>query len=169
MKQGMAHMFRDIFQLGYVVRDLQEGIDYFEKTLGTVEVKLIEKQLTTGGLVYGEDKGDWVIDLALVNVGPTNLELIAPVSGPVDIYRDYIRPDAIATFHHIGVTVEDFEKTTAVLAENDKKWAISGYAPGFGKFGYADMRQEFGHYVECLEFEQNGIDFFKDLESVSGY
>ena len=81
-------------------------------------------------MVDGETAEEWVIDVALVNAGATNFELIQPVSGSVDLYRSAIRPGAPATFHHVGYRVADFDEATEILAANGRSWKQYGHIEG---------------------------------------
>ena len=51
-------------------------------------------------VVDGVTADEWTIDVALVNAGRTNLEIIRPVGGAVGLYRDAARPGEPATLHH---------------------------------------------------------------------
>lgn len=43
-------------------------------------------------MVDGSPADEWLIDVALVNAGSTNLEIIRPVGGAVGLYQDAVRP-----------------------------------------------------------------------------
>ena len=108
-----SDLFRNVMQVAYVTDDLEVACEYFEQTLGTVPCTKTYKS-SLGGIVVvdGETAEEWVMDVALVNAGPTNFELIQPVSGAVDLYRAAIRPGAPATFHHVGYRIDDFDEAT---------------------------------------------------------
>src|SRR5438067_1877006 len=107
-------------QLGYVTDDIDAASSYLESTLGTTRCVKHYKSSLGGGrpptaasgpkipyvVVDGEPAAEWVIDVALVNAGPTNLEIIRPVSGAVELYRDAIRPGKPASLHHLGFVVD---------------------------------------------------------------
>ena len=112
---SLSDLRRDVIQLAYVTDDIDAAVAWFEGTLGTTSCHTRYKS-SLGGVAHVDGKvvDEWVIDVALVNAGPTNIELIRPVSGAVDLYRRGIRPGAPATFHHVGVRVEDFDEATAL-------------------------------------------------------
>ena len=116
-------------------------------------------------VVDGETAEEWVIDVALVNAGATNFELIQPVSGSVDLYRSAIRPGAPATFHHVGYRIPDFDEATEIIAATGKTWAQYGEMKGGLRFGYVDMTAELGHYVELMDLEPGGEKHFASLEA----
>ncbi|MET0910850.1 MAG: hypothetical protein ABWZ99_15395, partial [Ilumatobacteraceae bacterium] len=87
-----SDLFRDVMQVAYVTDDLDAACDHFEQAFGTVPCHRTYKS-SLGGIVVvdGETAEEWVMDVALVNAGPTNFELIQPISGAVDLYRSAIR------------------------------------------------------------------------------
>src|SRR5580698_9840505 len=125
--QPLCYLFRDFLQIAYVTDDIDVATEYLESKLGTVECRKNYKALLQGVVtVDGKLADEWMIDVALVNAGPTNIEIIKPVGGAVDLYRPAIRPGAPATFHHIGFRVPDFDEATEILAANGKTWAQYG-------------------------------------------
>jgi len=166
--RSISDLFRNFMQVGYVTDDIDAASAYFEAALGTGTCRKSYKSNLVGIVtVDGELADEWVIDAALVNAGPTNLELIRPISGAVDLYRSAIRPGIPATLHHLGFRVEDFDEATAVLEANGKTWKQFGRLEGFIRFGYFDMTAELGHYVEIMELEEEGMTLFAALESAS--
>jgi hypothetical protein len=164
----MSDLFRNVMQLAYVTDDFEAACDFFEQTMGTVSC-LKQYGSSLGGVVVvdGETAEEWLIDVALVNAGATNIELIRPISGSVDMYRSGIRPGAPATFHHIGFRIDDFDEATAILAATGKKWSQYGEMQGALRFGYVDMTAELGHYVEFMDLQPAGVKLFARLEAKS--
>jgi catechol 2,3-dioxygenase-like lactoylglutathione lyase family enzyme len=163
-----SDLFRNVMQIAYVTDDLDRACDYFEQTLGTVPARKTYKS-SLGGIVVvdGETAEEWVMDVALVNAGPTNFELIQPVSGAVDLYRSAIRPGAPATFHHVGYRIDDFDEATAIVHASGKEWKQYGEMKGGLRFGYVDMTAELGHYVEFMDLQAGGERMFASLEAES--
>ncbi|WP_211359887.1 VOC family protein [Actinocorallia herbida] len=174
----MSDLFRNFQQLGYVTDDIDAAASYLESRLGTVECIKHYRSALVGGdkdpgsggsdfvVVDGEPADEWVIDVALVNAGRTNLEIIRPVSGSVDLYRDAIRPGEPATLHHLGFLVDDFDEASAIVAAGGRSWKQFGDSGGL-RFGYLDMRAELGHFVEIMELGETGTKTFAHLEALS--
>lgn len=176
----LSDLFRNFLQLGYVTDDIDAAAAYLESTLGTVTCVKHYKSSLGGGLppsaggepgasfvvVDGKPADEWMIDVALVNAGPTNLEIIRPVGGAVDLYRGAIRPGVPATLHHLGFVVDDFDEADAVVAAAGKTWAQYGRSGGI-RFGYLDMRAELGHFVEVMELDAPSAEGFAQLEAAS--
>ena len=168
MMRTFSDLFRHVMQIAYVTDDIDIACEYFESTLGTVRCDKSYKT-SLGGIVYVDDKPaeEWVIDVALVNAGETNLEIIKPVSGAVDLYRDAIRPGLPATFHHLGCKVDDFDEAERVIKAAGKSWKQHGNMRGAIRFGYVDMTAELGHYVEVMELAPSSAERFANLEALS--
>lgn len=165
--RSLADLLRDVIQLAYVTDDIDAAVAWFEGTLGTSRCHTRYKS-SMGGIAHvdGEVVDEWVIDVALVNAGATNLEIIQPVSGAVDLYRGAIRPGAPATFHHIGVRVDDFDEATAVIEKAGRIWELHG-DNGAIRFGYVDLTAELGHHVEVMELQPGFEAYLAKLEAES--
>jgi catechol 2,3-dioxygenase-like lactoylglutathione lyase family enzyme len=165
--RSLADLLRDVIQLAYVTDDIDAAVAWFEGTLGTSGCHTRYKS-SLGGIAHvdGELVDEWVIDVALVNAGPTNLEIIQPVSGAVDLYRGAIRPGAPATFHHIGVRVDDFDEATALIEEAGRRWELHG-DNGAIRFGYVDLSAELGHHLEVMQLTPGFEAYLAKLEAES--
>ena len=178
--RSLSDLFRNFLQLGYVTDDIDAAAAYLESTLGTVQCVKHYKSALGGGLppagpdaprspfvvVDSTPADEWTIDVALVNAGATNLEIIRPVGGSVDLYKGAIRPGVPATLHHLGFVVDDFAEADAVVTASGKRWAQYGDS-GAIRFGYLDMTAELGHFVEIMELGDEGGAGFAQLEAAS--
>ncbi|MCP1430701.1 VOC family protein [Microbacterium foliorum] len=169
MSHPFAHIFKNVFQVAYVADDLERATRWFRDNMDTPEWTFISGMRAVDCVVDGEPAPLWEIDVAVVNVGTTNIEIIRPVAGPVGMYADHIDSSKPATFHHLGMLVEDMEETTASLEAYGKRWTTAFESPGFGLVAYADFSRELGHYVEALQLAPEGKEFFADLAKKSGY
>ncbi len=165
--RSLTDLLRDVIQLAYVTDDIDSAVSWFEGTLGTTRCHTRYKS-SLGGIAHvnGEVVDEWVIDVALVNAGATNLEIIQPVSGAVDLYRRAIRPGAPATFHHLGVRVDDFDEATALIEGAGRRWELHG-DNGAIRFGYLDMTAELGHHIEAMELQPGFEAYLAKLEAES--
>lgn len=184
--RALSDLFRNFMQLGYVTDDIDAAASYLEveardgglrPALQVVAGRWSAPVGAGAGagageprapfvVVDGEPAAEWVIDVALVNAGPTNLEIIRPVGGAVDLYRGAIRPGVPATLHHLGFRVDDFEEASAVVAASGRTWKQYGDSGGI-RFGYLDMTAELGHFVEVMELDEASAQGFAHLEAAS--
>jgi len=179
--RSLSDLFRNFLQLGYVADDIDAGAAYLESAMGTGKcVKHYTSSLGGGRppasagdprtafvVVDGVLADEWLIDVALVNAGPTNLEIIRPMGGAVDLYRDAVRPGEPATLHHVGFVVDDFDEASAVVEASGRTWKQFGDS-GEVRFGYLDMRAELGHFVEVMELGQPAAQWLAQIDAASG-
>ena len=178
--RSLSDLFRNFLQLGYVADDIDAGAAYLESAMGTGKcVKHYTSSLGGGRppasagdprtafvVVDGVLADEWLIDVALVNAGPTNLEIIRPVGGAVDLYRGAVRPGVPATVHHLGFRVDDFDAASAVVAAAGMTWKQFGRS-GDVRFGYLDATDTLGHFIEVMELGPQGAAMFAGLEAAS--
>ncbi|MFF0814671.1 VOC family protein [Rhodococcus sp. NPDC003318] len=184
--KSLSDLMRNCIQLGYVAGDIDTAANFLESTLGTVQCvrhyrstlgrtlhESTRTSLTNPAdlegpfvVVDGAVADEWVIDVALVNAGPTNIEIIRPVSGSVDLYRRAVRDDAPATFHHAGFRIDDFDEATALVEASGRTWAQYGVTGGI-RFGYLDLTAELGHFIEVMELDEASAETFTKLEAAS--
>jgi hypothetical protein len=178
--RSLSELFRNFVQLGYVTDDIDAAAAYLESAMGTGRcVKSYASSLgggrppaSAGGprtpfvVVDGAPADEWLIDVALVNAGPTNLEIIRPVGGAVDLYRDAVRPGAPATLHHVGFVVDDFDEASAMVAASGGSWKQFGDS-GEIRFGYLDLRAELGHFVEVMELGQPAAQWLARIDAAA--
>jgi glyoxalase/bleomycin resistance protein/dioxygenase superfamily protein len=139
----MATLFlENHYQNAYVTRDLDQALAMFRTQYGFDEFKRIEVQVeveTPAG------RGTAGVKLALGWVGNLQYELIQPVSGLVDVYREAVSDQHLIRFHHVCMRVHDWDRFRAEL---DQPVVLSGGTPGHLQFVYVDARDTVGHYLE---------------------
>jgi Glyoxalase/Bleomycin resistance protein/Dioxygenase superfamily len=174
--RSLADLMRNFLQIGYVTDDIDAAASYLESTFGTIEcVKHFRSSLGRANsraapgsfvVVDGVTAEEWLIDVALVNAGATNLEIIRPVDGAVDLYRRAIRPGVPATVHHLGFRVDDFDAASEAVAASGLSWKQFGRS-GDVRFGYLDATATLGHFIEVMELGPQGAAMFAGLEAAS--
>jgi hypothetical protein len=105
--------------------------------------------------------------IGLAYVGATELEVIEPVAGDVQVYRDFLPRDGFAIrFHHISrfmPTREEFDAQVATFRAMGKAMPIVGELSEIGSYFYADFRHELGHYVEGITLTEKGREWVKTI------
>jgi Glyoxalase/Bleomycin resistance protein/Dioxygenase superfamily len=178
--RSLSDLFRNFVQLGYVADDIDAAAAFLEATMGVGKcVKSYASSLGGGrpparpgaprsAFVVVDDvpADEWCIDVALVNAGATNLEIIRPVHGAVGLYRDAVRPGEPATLHHVGFAVDDFDEASAVVEASGRSWKQFGDS-GQIRFGYLDLRAELGHFVEVMELGQPTARWLAQIDAAA--
>lgn len=153
-----------VIQIAYVSDDLERATAWFERTLGARGFDHNGTTTLHDAIVDGEVADEWSIESAGTMLGEVNLEIIRPVGGAVDMYREVIVPGAPATFHHYGVEVDSWEEAEAAREAMGVPWKTRGYTPGVVEFGYVDLRPTIGHYVEFMRLDPATIEIIEDMK-----
>jgi hypothetical protein len=133
------------YQNAYVTRDLNKAVSLFRAQYGIDTFKLFESTIdvrTPAG------RGMATMKVALGWVGNLQYELVEPVSGQVDIYRDALSDDAPLRFHHICMRVHDWGHLRTELERRKQPVVLEGGTAGQLQFAYVDARDSLGHYLE---------------------
>ena len=144
--------FPGFFQVAYVTEDMDRAQRLFADT------HRIPQFLEMRDMRYqtqGEKQAHCHISLAYV--GAVEIELIQPLSGDVELYRDYLPRDGSAVrLHHLCRRFEteaEYDAQIEAFTRMGKRFPINGKAEGVGRYFYCDFRAELGHYVEGIFFE----------------
>jgi hypothetical protein len=134
------------FQNAYVTRDIKKAIERF-KACADVR-KLIEYEgstevMTPSGLAVQTNK------LAFIWVDDLQYELIQPVSGSVDLFRNALPADDSPVFHHICMRVDDWDEFRARVDKQPFPVVMERTSPALN-FLYLDARSFLGHYLEYV-------------------
>jgi hypothetical protein len=133
------------YQNAYVTRDLdralalfrtQHNFDNFMRFEPTFEVRTpTERGLATTKMALG-----WI--------GNIQYELIEPVSGLVDVFREGLPASGPMRFHHVCMRVDDWAPFRASLDRQGQSVVLEGGTEGHLQFVYVDGRDTVGHYLE---------------------
>lgn len=148
--------YGNLYQLGYVTRDLERGMAAIHREIGPADFVLTETDMPVraDGVI-----ADVRMRVALATVGSRQIEIIEPISGAVGIYTEGIDLSAAdIVFHHVGLAVPgldgDWERLEAELAERDLAFKLvfppEPMADPVARFAYVDTRHWCGHYTEYL-------------------
>ena len=140
-----------VYQLGYVVRDIEKACRYYESVFGTGPFSDVIDVNMDGALLRGEPV-ETTIKVAFVDSGDVQIELIEPVVGE-NVYTEFLetRGEGI---HHLAYKVDDMEAIKAVYAEKVGEPVFSRDM-GIMEFAYFDTSEVGGLMIEFLCF-RNG-------------
>lgn len=153
-----------LIQIGYVAEDLEQAAAWFERHLGARGFDHFGTTTLHDAVVDGEVADEWSIEVVGTMLGDINVEIIRPVGGAVDMYRDALVPGAAATLHHYALQVDSWDEAEASRESLGLQWKTRGYTPGVCDFGYLDLRPVLGHYVEFLRLDPETIAAIADLK-----
>ena len=145
-------LFRNHFQIAYIVRDAEKAIEAFGTKFGVPNWKV--RQTTPGAPAKR---------IALAHAGGVVLELVEPDPEADTIFRTWI-PDepAGARFHHLGYYIENEEEWAKVVAQYHAAGieTMLGSVGDILDYGYADTVAQLGHYTEIVLLKPAGANFF---------
>jgi hypothetical protein len=132
------------YQNAYVTRDIGKWVDEF-KARAKID-RLITYEGSTS-VVTTSGPGIQSTKLAFIWVGDLQYELIQPVSGAVDLYRDALPADEGLVFHHICMRIPAWEPFRARVDQQPYPVVLEGGNEAL-RFLYLDARKFLGHFLE---------------------
>jgi len=132
----------EIFQVGFVVADLDASLRAFARSFGlsswlgwNYDGELL------GWRSFEGEPAEFSMRLAIAGEGP-QVELIEAVDGP-DVYSGWLAEGEPARLHHFGFVVDSFEATRERLQAEGAPLVMAAGGHGIdgdGAFGYFDTR-----------------------------
>ncbi len=151
MSQEQASPFSlpPVYQLGYVVSDIERACKYYESVFGTGPFSAVIDVNMDGAILRGKPV-DTTIKVAFVESGDIQIELIQPVEGK-NLYTEFLetRGEGI---HHLGYQVEDMAAMKAVFTDKVGE-PIFHRDMGIMEFAYYDTSEVGGLMIEFLCFK----------------
>jgi hypothetical protein len=163
MKTADLAPFAGVYQVAYVTSDLNRAMQQFATSHGVK--KFMEMRPTRYATGPGKEA---VCNIAMAYAGAVELEIIEPLEGDVQLYRDFLPPDGrfAVRFHHIATLFESLDALEAQLTAHRSagvRIPLDGAAPGSARYFYADFREQLGHYVESIYFEPQARSFLEAI------
>lgn len=135
------------FQNAYVTRDLEAAIELFRAKYGVASFNTYEGELE---VVTPAGRGPAHNRVAFGWIGNLQIELIQPVSGLVDFYKEALPAGAGARFHHICMRTNDLDAVRRAVDAEKRPIIYEGASTGVRYF-YVDARDTLGHYLEYVQ------------------
>lgn len=126
-----------IFQMAYVVHDLDAAIAYWVRDLKVGPWFRLDGFDGGHDAVYRGRTFTGTVDLAMSFAGHMNVELIQPNDDEPSVYREMIDARGYG-FHHFGVASDDVEADIADLAVKGYELAFKASVPTGGHVAYMD-------------------------------
>lgn len=165
----MSRVFGPIFQIAYVVENLEAQIDHWTETMGVGPFFRFPLPLPFEWL---EERGEPVDDgadiyagIALSYSGDTMIELIQPGSAP-SVYREFLESGRRGV-HHLGTYIDDLDARLADARAAGIGVALAGALP-LSRFAYleTDMVHP-GTMLEIIEPRPAMIELFDGIKAAA--
>jgi hypothetical protein len=159
-QKGFSAVFKNVFQIAYVTNDLRRAVSVLQSEEGVAQLAIFDDFTldVEGGRTA-------VINVALGYVGETQLEIIEPVSGEVDLYRTWLPEEFALRHHHFCHRLDSVEELEALQATYEQ----GGYAIplsaslGETRLFYADTTAVLDHYQEYAWIDSEAEQFMATL------
>jgi methylmalonyl-CoA/ethylmalonyl-CoA epimerase len=136
-----------IFQLGIVVKSIDETVKFYEEVFGIGPFEILEVNFPTATF-YGEIAG-YRGKRALAKLGPITFELIELIEGKT-IHEAFLEEKGEGV-HHIGFAVKDLKKTVEEAEAQGLK-VTQGFTRNDGSgFAYVDSDKIGGVIFELIQ------------------
>lgn len=169
---ALADLLANVWQLGYVTTDLEQGIEFMSDRFGLTDCRRLPSDTAT--FLAGDQPVPWEVKVAMGARGGLIVELIEPVAGEIDFYTEVLpddRSELAIRLHHVATHMasgdEEWKRLEALLAESGLKVDYTVLIPGRVRAGYVDTRAELGHWLEICQLQREDIEFFSALVTES--
>lgn len=165
----MSHTFGPVFQIGYVVEDLQSAITHWTEVMGVGPFFLFPQPLSFDWLkIRGEPvpNGTGIFaGVAQSYSGDMMIELIQPGLAP-STYREFL--DAGRTgVHHLGTFTDRYDEQIAAARAAGITIAAEGKMP-LSRFAYLDTDLLFpGTMIEIIEPQPSMVELFATIKAAA--
>lgn len=158
----MSLLFGPIWQLGYVVRDLDAALDHWVSAgVGpwyVFDPFPIDRFCYRGGPSIVPNAA-----IALSNSGTTQVELICQRDDAPTMYRDFLATSGEG-LQHLGYLPADYDRALATATAKGWEIAHEGSASGT-RFVYLDHRGHAGTVCELVDLDPRSRSFFEHIAS----
>jgi methylmalonyl-CoA/ethylmalonyl-CoA epimerase len=146
-KDGKILTPEGFYQIGIVVKDIDETIKYYEREFGfgPFEIRYVDYPTAT---YYGQVTG-YRGKRAFFSLGPIQIELIELVDGKT-IHEDFLREKGEG-LHHLGFRVDNLEESKKRAEASGYKVIQSFTRPDNSGFAYLDSDKIGGVLFEIIE------------------
>jgi hypothetical protein len=149
-----------VIQHGYVVRDLEASLAYWQETMRAGPFFVVDNALE--GLTYRGRPTSVTWTTALTYRGNMLIEIIRQNDDSPSIYREQL--DARGPgFHHFMLKAPDFDATLDRFVRSGAVPAFGRMGPGEERFMYVDARVSLGCFVELYDMRPETLDLFRRI------
>lgn len=154
----MRAIFKNLIQVGIVVKDLQKSMDFYIKYgIGPFYVIKFSPDNVSQMYVHGR-RQDYSMNIGVCTIGNIRFELIEPITE--SIYSEYLDKYGEGIIHHIKFGIDDYYNTMKYFGSIGIRSIQSGCQRGEkGKniFNYLDTADLLGFILEIVNITDDFI------------
>ena len=164
----MSRLFGPIFQIAYVVPDLEPFIEHLTRVVGIGPFYLFPTPLEFTWMTRHDEPSDAheiLTHAAIAYSGDTMIEVIVPGSDPSP-YAEFLEAGR-SGLHHVGTWATDYDAQMAAARAAGIRVAIEGQLPA-SRFAYLETDVLWpGTMVEIIKPEQGLLDLFAMVKTAA--
>lgn len=149
-------VFRNHFQMGYVVRNMDKAIENMRDKFGVAKWQIYRLPKSAPGKALG-----------FAYVQNVMIELVEVRPEQDTIYRSYIpESDSAIRFHHLGYMIDSEAEWRSVIGQFEAagfKPALIGSSGDVLDYYYADTVAALGHYCELVRLKSTGKSLWANV------
>lgn len=134
------------FQNAYITRDIDRAVADLCAQAGIDKGQWFEAEVE---VTTPKGSGPLKNKLAFIWINGIQYELIEPVSGLCDVYREALPDDDSMRFHHICMRVDEWDSFREQVDRQPLPVILEGGDENL-RFLYLDARDTVGHYLEYV-------------------
>jgi Glyoxalase/Bleomycin resistance protein/Dioxygenase superfamily len=164
--EALGDLFANVWQVCYVTPDLDRGMSDLRELLGVEN----STEVPTEGASFLKDgeQLQWDVRVAMGARGGMIIELIEPVAGEVEFYREALPENGGALrFHHLAMLVplgdEAWGEVEELVGQNGMSFEYTILIPDRARLAYVDARARLGHWIELCQLQKADTEFFSGL------
>lgn len=150
-----------LFQIGYVVPDLDEALAHLTDKLGVPRF-LTRRNVGAQNNWFRGNSGDIIVSMAFGYMGDMNIEVIQPLEGQ-STYMEYLKRVPEGGVHHFGYQVDDYSSAEKAMVSRGFSKIQSGNA-GPTQFCYFESNDDPGTLAEIVCIGEEGRAMFQSIK-----
>lgn len=163
---ALGDLFANVWQACYVTPDLERGMEELRDLFGIENATEVPVEGAT--FMKRGDQVEWQPRVAMGARGGLIIELIEPVAGEVEFYRQALPEDGgVLGFHHLAMLVplgdEAWTSVESLLADHGLAFEYTILIPDRARLAYVDTRARLGHWIELCQLQDADTEFFSGL------
>lgn len=156
-----AYLANGVYQVAYVVPDLDAAVDLYTKTLGAGKFMVL-REAPVQGQTYRGEPSEVTQHIAFGYAGNMAIEIIQPLTGP-STYTELLDERPQGGLHHVGVWVEDFDEAKTAIEAAGYPMVQYGEFGENTHFAYFDTNSVLGSYLEIFNWDEPTQQMFKAI------
>lgn len=156
-----SYLANGLYQIAYVVPDLDAAVETYEQTLGSNRFMVLRKAAVQNQTYRGQPS-DVTQDIAFGYAGNMQIELIQPLTGP-STYTELLEARPMGGLHHVGAWVEDFFAAAKALEGAGHPMLQYGEFAESTHFAYFDTTASLGSLLEIFNWDEQTTAMFDSI------